>query len=113
MLYCCYIFKNVSFIISSFKFGKVKDVLMKHTPWLLKMVPCHIICLFLILKEIKYFFTPHAEEMMAEGKNWEHSKEAVHAGKLKMLINIYSTWKQVMVILLEKYPKVCLFIVTC
>ena len=93
MLCCCYIFKNYSFIISSLKFRKVKDVLIKCMLWLFKIVSCYIICFFLIFKKIKYFFIPCAEEMMAERKNWEYSKKAVHAGTLKMLINIYSTWK--------------------
>ena len=50
------------------------------------------------------------EETLAKGRNYEHSKGAIHNCKLEALFNIFDTWKRVKGMLADKLQRqVCLF----
>ena len=39
-----------------------------------------------------YGMTADAEEKLAQGRNFEHSKGSIHSNKLELLFQLYSTW---------------------
>ena len=65
---------------------------MKRTPWVLKAVPCHIVSSYVTIKNTIFYMTERQEEMIAAGKNWEHTKGAIQSNKLELLFGVFKTW---------------------
>jgi hypothetical protein len=54
--------------------------------------------------------TPAEEELLANGRNYEHSKGAVHQGKLEVLLKLKSYYTQSKNMLIKKTKSTVLFI---
>lgn len=57
----------------------------------------------------KIFMTDMEEDVLAEGRNWEHTSGSIHTSKLQQLMTLYSFWVKAKASMLANKKKVSLF----
>ena len=78
------------------KYEKVKQVLLKEDPELFD--PAKGVPTLITLPYIedgngnKTYMTEMEEDVLAEGRNWEHTSGSIHTSKLQQLMTLYSFW---------------------
>jgi hypothetical protein len=68
---------------------------MKYSPEILSTFPMHMCHTTVTYKGRETIMTPAMEQILCEGRNFEHSHGAVHGSKLETLFSMYSTWNLV------------------
>ena len=95
------------------KYERVKEVLLKEDPQLFdpaKGVPT-LVTLPYIEQENgeRIFMTDMEEDVLAEGRNWEHTSSSIHTSKLQQLMTLYSFWAKAKASAIASKKKVKLF----
>ena len=80
---------------SSTKYPQGHQILRQHSPEILSAFPVHMCRSTIVYKGRETIMTAAMEQILCEGRNFEHSHGAVHGSKLETLFNLFSTWNLV------------------
>ncbi len=74
------------------KYPAAKAAIEKYSPEQLQYFPCFELHSEILENGIKVRMTPEIEDLLSQGRNWEHSGGAVGVSKLQTLFQLYDTY---------------------